>query len=198
MVVQCGDGAVSKIQNVYQFNARVTVNQILRKKEIIKMKFIKTIVFLVVTLFIMTPAFAQNAPADKPADNMQILRDKIKADKKLVVAANMELTESEAKVFWPVYEAYQKDLGKINKRILTMVESYADTWNAKSMDNAKAKKLTSEFIALQADEVKQMQSYVPKLNKVLPAAKVLRYLQIENKIRAIIKYELAVQIPLVP
>jgi hypothetical protein len=66
------------------------------------------------------------------------------------------------------------------------------------MDNAKAKKLTTEFIALQADEVKQMQSYVPKLNKVLSAAKVLRYLQIENKIRAIIKYELAVQIPLVP
>jgi len=162
------------------------------------MKLIKTVVFLVVALFIMTPAFAQNAPADKPADNMQILRDKIKADKKLVVAGNMELTESEAKGFWPVYEAYQKDLGKINKRILTMVETYADTWNAKSMDNAKAKKLTSEFLALQADEVKQMQSYVPKLSKVLPAAKVLRYLQIENKIRAIIKYELAVQIPLAP
>jgi Spy/CpxP family protein refolding chaperone len=162
------------------------------------MKLIKTIVFLVVALFIMTPAFAQNAPADKPADNMQILRDKIKADKKLVVAENLELTESEAKGFWPVYEAYQKDLGKINKRIATMVESYADAWNAKSMDNAKAKKLTSEFIALQADEVKQMQTYIPKLNKVLPATKVLRYLQIENKIRAIIKYELAVQIPLVP
>jgi hypothetical protein len=110
----------------------------------------------------------------------------------------MQLTESEAKVFWPVYEAYQKDLGKINKGIVTMVESYADAYNQNAMDNAKAKKLTSEFIALQADEVKQMQSYVPKLNKVLPAAKVLRYLQIENKIRANIKYELDVQIPLVP
>jgi hypothetical protein len=162
------------------------------------MKLIKIIGILVISLFIMTPAFAQSAPSDKPADNMQILRDKIKADKKLVVAANMDLTESEAKVFWPVYDAYQKDLGKINKRIATMVESYADTWNAKSMDNQKAKKLTSEMITLQADEVKLIQSYVPRLNKVLPATKVLRYLQIENKIRAIIKYEMAVQIPLVP
>ena len=158
------------------------------------MKLIKTVVFLIVALFIVTPAFAQNAPAD----NMQILRDKIKADKKFVVAENMQLTESEAKGFWPVYDAYQKDLGKINKRMVTMIESYADAFNGNSMDNAKAKKMTAEFLAIQADEVKQMQSYVPKLSKVLPASKVLRYLQIENKIRTLVKYELAIQIPLVP
>jgi hypothetical protein len=161
------------------------------------MKLTKTIVLLVVTLFI-TPAFAQNAPADKPADNMQILRDKIKADKKLVVAANMQLTESEAKGFWPVYDAYQKDLEAINKRAAELIKSFADTWNTNSMNNEKAKKLTSKFLAIQADEVKLMKSYVPKLNKVLPATKVARYLQIENKIRVIVKYELADAIPLVP
>ena len=161
-------------------------------------KFMKMVVLLVFALCIMTPAFAQSAPADKPADNMQILRDKIKADKKLVVAANMQLTESEAKGFWPVYEAYQNDLSKINKRTMAMIDFYADAWNLESMDNKKAKKLTSDFLTLQADEVKQMQSYVPKLNKVLPATKVIRYLQIENKIRAVIKYEAAAEIPLVP
>jgi hypothetical protein len=143
------------------------------------------------------PAFAQSGPADKPADNMQILRDKIKADKKLVVAANMQLTESEAKAFWPVYDAYQKDLSKINKRAMTTIESYADAWNSE-MDNNKAKKITQEFIGLQEDEVKMTKSYVSKLNKILPATKVARYIQIENKIRAVIKYDLAGQIPLVP
>lgn len=162
------------------------------------MKVIKTVVFLVVILCIMTPAFAQSTAADKPADNMQILREKIMADKKLVVAANMQLTESEARGFWPVYEAYQKDLEKINRRTAEMINSYADAWNAMSMDNQKAEKLTSDFLALQADELKLMQSYVAKLNKVLPASKVARYLQIENKIRTIIKYELAARIPLVP
>ena len=156
------------------------------------MKLTKTVVLLIAVLFVI-PAFAQNAPAD----NMQFLRDKIKADKKLVVAENMQLTESEAKGFWPVYEAYQKDLQAINKRTAAMIKSYADAWNTQSMDNEKAKKLTSEFLAIQADEVKLQQSYVPKLNKVLPATKVARYLQIENKIRALIKYELAGGIPLV-
>jgi len=160
-------------------------------------RLMKTVVVLIAVLFV-TPVFAQTAPADKPADNMQVLRDKVKADKKLVVAANMELTESEAKGFWPVYDAYQKDLTAINKRLGTMIKSYADAWNTKSMDNEKAKKLTADFLAIQQEEVKQLQSYIPKLNKVLPATKVARYLQIENKIRSIIKYELAAEVPLVP
>ena len=160
-------------------------------------KFMKMAVLLVFALCIMTPAFAQSAPADKPADNMQMLRDKIRADKKLVVAANMQLTESEAKAFWPVYDAYQTDLSKINKRAMTMIGTYADAWNSE-MDNNKAKKITQEFIGLQEDEVKMTKSYVSKLNKFLPATKVARYMQIENKIRAVIKYDLAGQIPLVP
>jgi len=36
---------------------------------------------------------------------MQILRDKVKADKRLVVAANMDLNEAEGKAFWPIYDA---------------------------------------------------------------------------------------------
>jgi hypothetical protein len=69
---------------------------------------------LSVLMALMLLGFAAEGGAqDKPADNMQILRDKLKADKKLVVATNMELTESEAKGFWPIYEQYQKDLQKI-------------------------------------------------------------------------------------
>src|SRR5205809_934788 len=45
---------------------------------------------------------------DKPADTMQLVRDKIHADKKLFIADTMQLTEAEAKAFWPVYASYQK------------------------------------------------------------------------------------------
>ena len=51
------------------------------------------------------PVFAQSQPAAaKPADTMQILREKLQADKKLLVAANMDLSDAEAKKFWPLYE----------------------------------------------------------------------------------------------
>jgi len=154
------------------------------------------------TIMVMVAALVGLAVAvaaqDKPADNMQIMRDKIKADKKLLVATNMELTEAEAKAFWPVYDQYQKDLGAINERIAKMIKSYADAYNAKSMTDDGAKKLIAEFVAIEKAEAAMKESYVPKLNKVLPAKKVARYMQIENKIRALVKYELAGEIPLVP
>jgi len=134
---------------------------------------------------------------DKPADNMEILRQKIKADKKLVVASNMELTESEAKGFWPIYDAYQKDLSKINRRIVALLESYAADARNKSLTDDKAKKLIDEALSIEQAEAGLKSSYAPKLGKVLPVKKVARYLQIENKIRAVIKYDLAQGVPLV-
>jgi len=144
-------------------------------------------------IWVVTPVMAQ----DKPADNMQILRDKIKADKKLVVAANMDLTESEAKGFWPVYEEYQKDLTSINQRIGKLIESYAADYRANTLTDEKAKTLAEELVAIEHIDGALQQSYVKKLETVLPPKKVLRYLQIENKIRAAVKYELAGSIPVV-
>jgi len=143
--------------------------------------------------FGLAPAMAQ----DKPADNMQILRDKIKADKKLVVATNMELTESEAKAFWPIYDEYQKDLQKINRRIVNVLDSYAADARAKTLTDDKAKKLIDEALAIEQAEANLKSTYAPKLSKVLPVKKVARYLQIENKIRALVKYDLAQGVPLV-
>jgi len=149
----------------------------------------------------MAFAVAFPAPAwtqDKPADNMQILREKIKADKKLLVARNMDLTESEAQGFWPVYEQYQQVLANFNQRILKLIESYAAAYRTNSMTDEKARELTAEFVAIGKGEAAVKAFFVPKLSEVLPPKKVARYFQIENKIRAAIKYELAGEIPLVP
>jgi hypothetical protein len=131
--------------------------------------------------------------------NMEILKEKIKADKKLVVATNMNLNDAEAKNFWPLYDGYQKELEQINQRLLTMIKGYADAFNAGKgeISDDQAKKLLAEALAIEESEVKLRQSYSAKLGKVLPATKVARYLQLENKIRAIVKFELAAQIPLV-
>lgn len=154
-------------------------------------------ILLLATLGTM-PVLAADKAADKPADNMQILREKVKADRKLLVAANMGLTQAEDKSFWPVYEAYQKELGALNQRIVNFITSYAADYKADSLSDDKAKQMIDEFLAIEDAETKLKRSYVPKLSKVLPAKKVVRYMQIENKIRASVKYELAEQIPLIP
>jgi Ni/Co efflux regulator RcnB len=149
------------------------------------------------TLLAGPVALAQDQSADSSADNMAIVREKVRADKKLLVATNMQLTEQEAAAFWPVYEAYQKEISELNARVLKAVESYADVYNQGTVPDDVAKKLLDEVLDIDSDEVALRKSYVPKFSKVLPAAKVARYYQIESKIRAAIRYELASGIPLV-
>ena len=142
------------------------------------------------------PAMAQTTNTGNTA-NMEILRQKIKADKKLVVAANLMLTDAEGAAFWPVYDAYQKDLQQLNQRVVTMIKTYADAYNKGPIANDVAKKLVDEAQAVDEAEVKLKGSYTPKILAVLPATKAARYIQIENKMRAAIRYELADGIPLV-
>jgi len=154
---------------------------------------IKAVFMAVLALFISGIALAQQG--DAPADNMQILRDKIQADKKLLVADNMKLTDKEAKAFWPVYDSYQKDLIKLNDRTLKNIGDYAA--NADKMTDAIAKKVVNDYLTIESDRQKLRQSYLPKFAKVLPYKKVMRYYQLENKIFAVVYYEAAKQIPLV-
>jgi len=151
------------------------------------------------TVFVLAATLAQPifAADENMNSNMEILSQKIKADKKLVVAANMELTDAEAKAFWPIYDAYQNDLQQINQRMVTVINDYALAYNKGAVLDGTAKKLLDDSIAIELAEANLKKSYVPKLSKALPSAKVARYIQIENKIRAIIRYELADAIPLV-
>ena len=151
-----------------------------------------------VAMAVITLGFAVSAwSQDKPANNMESVHEKLKADKRLIVTNYMELTESEAKNFWPVYEEYQKDLQKINERLLNMLQSYAADYRDKSLTDEKAKQLLDEWIAIDNDDAKRRASYVPKVMKVLPPKKAARYLQIENEYRILLKYDLAVTVPLV-
>jgi hypothetical protein len=139
------------------------------------------------------PALAQTTGTT----NMEILRQKIKADKKLVVAQNLTLTDAEGAAFWPVYEAYQKDLQQINGRLATVIQAYAQAYTKGPVMDATAKTLIEEAVAVDDGEAKMKSAWLPKILAVLPAAKAARYVQIENKIRAVLRYELAAGIPLV-
>ncbi len=143
------------------------------------------------------PTFVQTASG---ADtNMEILKQKLKADKKLLVAGNMELTNAESKEFWPLYEDYQKELEQVHERLGKAIKTYEEAYNQGKgkISNHLARKLLNEALSVGEQEVKLKRAYAEKIDKVLSASKTARYIQIETKVDAIIKYELALQIPLV-
>jgi hypothetical protein len=161
------------------------------KKEI-SMRFVKASLLVLAACVLVVPCIVQA----QTASDMEILRQKLKADKKLVVAQAMQLSDAEAAGFWPVYEAYQADLGKLNTRLGQLIKSYAEAFRADTLTNDKAQALTDEALKIEQAEVDMRRACLPKLSAVVSPVKAARYLQVENKIRAVLKFDLATEIPL--
>jgi hypothetical protein len=159
-----------------------------------KRKFVTRLLVIVLTFTFF--GFAGLALAqDKPADNMEIVKEKIRTDKKLFIATNMQLTESEAKEFWPVYDAYQAELVKLVEREIKLIEDFAA--NYQTMSDDVAKKLLNDSLSIDSNHLKLRQMYLAKFRGVLSDKKVARYYQLESKIDAVFEFELARKIPLV-
>ena len=152
-----------------------------------------TRIIILMMIALAWPAMA--AAQEKPAENMQFVIEKIRADKQLFVAENMNLTEAEAERFWPVYARYQDELFLLRARTLALIDAYAKSFE--QMDNDKAAVLLDELMSIEALGPKLRLAFLPEFQKALPNIKVIRYYQIENKINAALMYQIAAKIPLI-
>jgi Spy/CpxP family protein refolding chaperone len=132
--------------------------------------------------------------------DMQALRDAVRSDKKALVASTLKLTDAEAKRFWPVYDSYQRDLDLANRRRNVVMTALIGT--DKPPSDLYARNLVNELIAADEAEIKSRRSMQNRLmrgvpTRILPPRKAARYLQLENKIRAVQAYDIAANIPLI-
>jgi len=150
-------------------------------------------------MFLAQAAWAEGN-VDEVTD-MQALRQAVRTDKKAFVASTLQLTDAEAKRFWPVYDAYQRDLDMANRVRARAVENVVVKGNP--ISDLYAKNLANDLIAADELELKARRTLHNRLIKplpgrsVMPAAKAARYLQLESKIRILLAYDIAATIPLV-
>jgi hypothetical protein len=149
---------------------------------------------LAVLLVLMCCSFVSYVFAQSKTDEAEINRANIEAQKKEIVAANMQLTDAESKVFWPVYNEYQRQMKAINDKLAAVIQDFAKNYN--TMTDAKAGEILKGYLATEKERLALKEKYVPKFKKVLPMIKVTRYYQIENKLEAMVRFALVKQIPL--
>jgi len=150
-------------------------------------------VVLAAAIFATPCAMGQDRVSD--ATDMQALRSAVKADKRAYVASVLNLTDAEAKKFWPLYDAYQRTLDRVNRERNLVVIDIVGT--DKPLTDAYAKYLLKDMIEADEAEIRARRTLQNKLVKALPAKKAARYLQLESKVRAAQAYDIAVAIPLV-
>ena len=139
------------------------------------------------------PAFSQDKAAD--VTDMQALRDSVKSDRKAFVASTLKLTPAEEKRFWPIYDAYQRVVDQTSRRTVLAVEG--ELFRDKPMSNLAAKSLATELLKADEAEIKARHTMQTRVMRALPPMKAARYLQLEDKIRAMRDYDIAATVPLI-
>jgi hypothetical protein len=150
----------------------------------------KKMVLMSIVLAISAPLFAQSE-----ADVMEMTREVVRAERKALVAANMQLNEAESQRFWPVYNEHQNEVRKIGDRRLKLLQSYAYAYE--NLTETQAEAFLKESMEIQKAKLELQQSFIPKFREVLSPKMVARFYQIDHKLDAIIEYDLAAEIPLV-
>lgn len=148
--------------------------------------------------FAATALLATAAPFTAQAqslyDDTQQLIAQIQADKRAVVLKAMALDDAQLAVFAPLYDAYQTDRKKIMQRSIDLLNAYSSNFD--SMTDDAAKKLLKDWFKLLEDEEALVKKYVKRMEQELPATKVLRFVQIENKLNTLLRLPSVQAVPL--
>ena len=143
---------------------------------------------------------AQSAPASSGQtvsdQDIQMLRQDIRSQKKQLIAQNMMLSDTEAQKFWPIYDRYTADLVKINDTKYDLIKQYAQNFN--QLTDAQVQPWIEKWLQVDSDVTSLRKKYLPEFQKVLPAKKVALYEQLDRRTQLMIDLQLASQVPLVP
>jgi Spy/CpxP family protein refolding chaperone len=141
------------------------------------------------------PVWAQAASAEGADVRALLAQIKTPADKKAMVASTLALTDAEAKKFWPVYDAYQRKLETTNRQYSRAIEDVV--MSGRPVSDAYARNLSKELAEIEDAETRARKTLYAAVVKTLPGRKAIRYLQLESKLQAGYRYEVATTFPLI-
>ena len=145
---------------------------------------------LAFTLLFAASAFAQ----DDLAEWVQLLKQDLKAQKKDVITKGMQtFTDEEAKRFWPIYDAYNTELGNFVDARVALIKAYADDYD--NMTDAKATELLTRRFSIQKQRDLLDEKYRKQFATALSPRRLVRFYQIEHQLDLLIELQVVSQVP---
>jgi cyanate lyase len=148
-----------------------------------------------VTAALVLALSASLVSAQDVAETLELSREVVDRQKRIIVAGSLPLSAEQADAFWPLFDRFQAELKKIDAREDRLVADYSAQYARLSDDQARA--MLDEALGIDEDRVKLIREWVNRMEKALPPRLLVRYFQLENKFQAIVAADLARQIPLV-
>ncbi len=149
---------------------------------------------LVFLAAVVLAGYASETFAQQERDEIELMLAQIRTNRQAIVTENLALTAEDSEAFWPLYRQFQNDRALMVDRTMKMLTEFRDNFDVLSEEQAKA--LVDEYFKIQKEELRLNEKYLREFRKILSQKKTLRYFQIENKLDAIIDYDLSQVIPL--
>jgi len=148
--------------------------------------------FVVVALV----SLAAGAAAQTAKDALEVSRQAVENQRRILVAGALPLTDAEADAFWPLFDAYEKERRPLDERANQLVVDFLA--GSASLTDAQAKAMVEKALEIDEAQLRVRRTYLGRMAKAIPARKLARFYQIDNKLDAVVRADVARQIPLTP
>ena len=151
------------------------------------------------------PAAAQDATA-QPAtmvtldqqsadENIRLFRKDVRSLKKQIISANIELSDTEAQQFWPIYDRYTAEMEKIEDRKFELLKEYARNYS--TLTDEQADTYIQGRAAVEESILQLRLKYLPVFREVLSGKTAALFTQMEWRLGLVVDLQVASQVPMV-
>jgi hypothetical protein len=147
------------------------------------------------TALLLTALCASPALAQTVQQRLDLTREAVENQRRILVSGSLRLSEAEAKAFWPLYDDYEKERKPLDTRANKLVSDFLAA--AGGMSDAQARAMLDEAFRIEEARTKVRRTWYDRMAKAIRARELARFYQIENKMDAVIRYDLASEIPVV-
>jgi hypothetical protein len=139
---------------------------------------------------------AAAAAAQTVKDTLEVSRQAIESQRRILVAGAVPLSDAEADAFWPLFDAYEKERRPFDERANKLIADFLA--GAASLTDAQAKAMVEEALKVDEERLRLRRAYLGRMAKAVPPRKLARFYQIDNKLDSVVRADVAKQIPLAP
>ena len=137
---------------------------------------------------------APGADEEDLTSDLALTRASIQLRRQAIVTSIMDLTPKESEAFWPLYREYRVEMAKVGDRMSKLLVQYSEQYDG--LTDAQASQIMKDWISVEKARMGVKDKYISRFKKILPARKVMRFFQADNKLDAMLLAQLASVVPL--
>jgi hypothetical protein len=134
-------------------------------------------------------------PPQKVAAYVDLIRSDMTAQKRSLVQTVMQLSEADAKVFWPLYDQYQRDYYELGNETSAVIREFVD--NLDKMTADRADRLMTRTMDLQKRKLAVRQNYYNMIRKALSPILAVKFAQLDSQLVQMLELQVASNLPFI-